>query len=212
MNKKSVALIVAHPDDETLWAGGTILSHPYWECFIVCLSRKNDAERAQKFRKALEVLQSDGIMGDMDDGPEQVSLNERIIEDQIRNLLPTKHFDLLITHNINGEYTRHRRHEETGKAVQSLWNNEKIDANELWTFAYEDGGRKYLPIPAKSAPIYRKLTKHIWQRKYSLITEIYGFDKDSWEARTTPKSEAFWQMSQANDAQRWLNNLRNEQQ
>jgi len=26
---KSAAVIVAHPDDETLWAGGTILSHPH---------------------------------------------------------------------------------------------------------------------------------------------------------------------------------------
>ena len=23
-------MIVAHPDDETLWAGGTILKHPEW--------------------------------------------------------------------------------------------------------------------------------------------------------------------------------------
>ncbi len=41
---KSVAIIVAHPDDETLWAGGTILSHPLWSCYIACLSRKKDAE------------------------------------------------------------------------------------------------------------------------------------------------------------------------
>jgi len=27
-NSKTVAIIVAHPDDETLWAGGTILNHP----------------------------------------------------------------------------------------------------------------------------------------------------------------------------------------
>lgn len=198
--KKSVVLIVAHPDDETLWAGGTILSHPLWKCFIVCLSRKNDVERSQKFRMALEVFQSDGIMGDLDDGPEQDPVDEKVIESEILSLLPSMHFDLVITHSPNGEYTRHRRHEETGKAVQTLWNNEKISATELWTFAYEDGNRAYYPIPVKKAHIYRDLTKHIWLRKYSLITEIYGFEEDSWEARTTPKSEAFWQMSQINDA------------
>jgi LmbE family N-acetylglucosaminyl deacetylase len=31
---KSVAVIIAHPDDETLWAGGIILSHPSWLWFI----------------------------------------------------------------------------------------------------------------------------------------------------------------------------------
>ncbi len=65
MNKeiKRVAIIVAHPDDETLWAGGTILSHPEWECFVVSLCRKSDPDRAPKFKKVLEVLGADGISG-----------------------------------------------------------------------------------------------------------------------------------------------------
>jgi LmbE family N-acetylglucosaminyl deacetylase len=209
MIKKSVALIVAHPDDETLWAGGTIFSYPSWNCFIVCLCRKNDRERAQKFRNALEILNSDGIMGDLDDGPDQEPLDDEVIESEILNLLPSIHFDLIITHNPEGEYTRHRRHEETGKAVQSLWNNAKISANELWTFAYEDGNRMYYPIPVKSATIYRELTKNNWQRKYQLITETYGFEKDSWEAKTTPRAEAFWQITLTDEAQRRLNHIRN---
>ena len=53
---KNVALIVAHPDDETLWAGGTILSHPSWKWFIVCLCRKSDKKRATKFYKVLQVF------------------------------------------------------------------------------------------------------------------------------------------------------------
>jgi len=31
LSAKTVAIIVAHPDDETLWAGGTILSHPFFD-------------------------------------------------------------------------------------------------------------------------------------------------------------------------------------
>ena len=41
---KSVAVIVAHPDDETLWAGGTILNHPSWHWFVACLCRGNDQD------------------------------------------------------------------------------------------------------------------------------------------------------------------------
>src|SRR5665647_510515 len=96
---KTVALIVAHPDDETLWAGGTILSHPLWECFIVCLSRKSDTERATKFYKALKVLRSEGIMGDLDDGPDQMPLDITDVEQTILDLLPTQHYDLIISHN-----------------------------------------------------------------------------------------------------------------
>lgn len=63
---KSVAIIVAHPDDETLWAGGEILNNPLWQCFVVCLCRKNDDERATKFYKVLKILQVEGIMDNLD--------------------------------------------------------------------------------------------------------------------------------------------------
>ena len=51
---KSVAVIVAHPDDETLWAGGTILSHPEWKWFIVSLCRGNDQDRSVRFITSLK--------------------------------------------------------------------------------------------------------------------------------------------------------------
>lgn len=192
---KTVVLVVAHPDDETLWAGGTILSHPSWKWFIVCLCRRSDTERATKFYKALQVLKSEGIMGDLDDGPEQKPLDEKVVEGAILDLLPQKQFDLIISHNPSGEYTRHIRHEEAGKAVIKLWHTGKISANELWTFAYEDGNKEYYPRPLENAPFYRLLTKRMWLRKYSIITETYGFEKNSWEAKTTPRSEAFWQFT-----------------
>src|SRR5450759_1179066 len=185
LNSKAVAVIVAHPDDETLWTGGTILSHPSWQCFIVCLCRGSDKDRAPKFLKALQVLGSEGIMGDLDDGPEQKPLDENELEHAILQLLPSMHFDLIISHNPNGEYTRHVRHEEISKAVIKLWHAGKISANELWTFAYEDGDKEYYPRPIETATVCRILTERIWLKKYSIITEIYGFEKTSFEAETT---------------------------
>jgi LmbE family N-acetylglucosaminyl deacetylase len=203
---KCVAIIVAHPDDETLWAGGTILSNPSWKCFIVCLSRKSDAERSAKFGKALKALKSEGMMGDLEDGPEQKHLDEKEVESAILDLLPSIHFDLIISHNPTGEYTRHLRHEEVGKAVITLWHAGKISTNELWTFAYEDGNKEYYPRSIEKATIYRKLTNWIWLKKYSIITSTYGFETNSWEAETTPRAESFWQFSNPNDARKWLDN------
>ncbi len=202
--RKTVAIIVAHPDDETLWAGGTILSHPHWRCFIVCLCRSEDKDRSQKFYKALTILRAEGIMGNLDDGPEQGPLAEEEVEHTILNHLHERHYDLVITHNPTGEYTKHLRHEETGKAVLSLWQSGKISTTELRTFAYEDGNRQYLPQPIANADIFRTLTKHIWLRKYSIITDTYGFSPDSWEAETTPKNEAFWHFSDSSQAKEWL--------
>jgi LmbE family N-acetylglucosaminyl deacetylase len=201
---KKIAIIVAHPDDETLWAGGTILSHPEWTCFIISLCRKNDPDRAPKFEIVSKKLGAESWMDDLDDGPEQTALSSNEVEEAILKLLPFFEFDIIITHSIYGEYTRHRRHEEIGKAVINLWHSGKIQTNELWAFAYEDGGRKYYPIAMEDAPIFFPLPHHVWEQKYSIIKNTYGFSPDSWEANTTPKEEAFWQFFNADQANNWL--------
>jgi LmbE family N-acetylglucosaminyl deacetylase len=210
-NKKSkaVAIIVAHPDDETLWAGGTILSNPSWQWFVVCLCRGSDKDRAHRFSKTLQILGSEGIMGDLNDGPEQKPLDENELEHTILQLLPSRHFDLIISHNPGGEYTRHIRHEEIGKAVIKLWHTDRISADELWTFAYEDGDKKYYPRPVENATFCHVLAKRIWQKKYGIITETYGFEETSFEAETTPRAESFWQFKNSNDAQEWLRQFEN---
>ncbi len=205
-NSKNVALIVAHPDDETLWAGGTVLSHPSWNCFIVCLCRGSDADRSPRFAQALQVLRAEGIIGDLDDGPEQKPLDENEIQQTILDLLPANYFDLLISHHPAGEYTRHIRHEETGKAVINLWHSGKISAGEFWAFAYEDGQKNYLPRPIETTGIYHALSKRIWRRKYSIISEIYGFKPDSFEAKTTPRAESFWPFKNSWEAKKLLKN------
>ncbi len=205
-NQLSVAVIVAHPDDETLWAGGTILSHPMWKWFVVCLCRSTDQERSEKFYNALKILNAEGIMGNLDDEPEQQPLAKNEVEQTLLPLLPRQYFDLIITHNPSGEYTKHLRHEEISKAVIELWRARKIFTAELWTFAYEDGNRQYYPIADKNAPLYALLETALWQRKYYIITETFGFDNTSWEAETTPKAEAFWKFTNAPDAENWLKN------
>jgi LmbE family N-acetylglucosaminyl deacetylase len=201
---KSVAIIIAHPDDETLWAGGTIMNHTSWHWFIVCLCRRSDEDRAPKFHHVIELLNAKGIMGDLDDGPEQKALDDKEVERTILDLLPDHSFDLVITHNPSGEYTQHIRHEEISRAVIKLWSIGKIVTNKLWTFAFEDGGKKYFPRPIENAPLYYKLTVNTWQKKYELMTKQYGYKKNSWEAETTPKAEAFWEFSDPADAMKWL--------
>ena len=202
---RTVAIIVAHPDDEILWAGGIILNNPQWQYFITSLCRKNDEDRSAKFYKVIKILNAQGIMGNLDDEPEQKPLNAIQVEQKILDLLPNKHFDLIITHSPFGEYTKHLRHEEAGRAVITLWNKGKIATNKLWAFAYEDGNKNYFPKAIENTPYLETLKKEIWNKKYNLITETYGFEKNSWEAKTTPKTEAFWVFNSPNEANMFLN-------
>lgn len=191
-NRTQCAVVVAHPDDETLWAGGTILMHSDWRWFIACLSRGSDADRAPRFSRALQALHARGRMGDLDDDPDQKPLGDGAIQEAILSTLPKKAYDIVITHGLKGEYTRHRRHEETSLAVADLWRKGKISARELWMFAYEDGGKQVLPHAIEKAHLVRHLPDAAWRAKYRIITSTYGFREDSFEARTTPKTEAFW--------------------
>jgi len=184
-------VIVAHPDDETLWAGGTVLLHPDCGWTVVTLTRRSDPDRAPKFEKALQHYGAAGFMGDLDDGPEQRPLPAVEVEEAIMALLLSQRYDLVITHGLRGEYTRHRRHEEVARAVLALRESGRLSAKEIWMFAYGDDGGRHLPGPLDNSDVYTRLPREIWERKYRIITDVYGFGLDSFEARTTPKDEAF---------------------
>lgn len=185
------AVIVAHPDDEALWVGGVIIAHPDADWTIVSLCRESDPDRAPKFLKACRFYGAGGFIGDMDDGPEQKPLADAEVQDTIMHLLPRRQFDFIFSHGQLGEYTRHRRHEEVSGAVSILYREQRLRSRRLVLFAYEDGGGKYLPKPDSGADIFVQLTPPVWEKKMWVISTIYGFSPESWEAKTTPRQEAF---------------------
>jgi len=197
------AVVVAHPDDETLWAGGLILEHPAWDWTIVALCRRSDSDRAPKFAKTVLRYGARGGMRDLDDGPDQTPLEPAVVDREILDALPPARYDLIITHGPRGEYTRHLRHEEISSAVSRLWKDGRIAAAELWMFAYDDDGRRRLPRAIESADISRELPSSVWEEKLRIVTELYGFAPDSWEAQATPRVEAFWRFSNPEDFDRW---------
>ena len=56
---REVAVVVAHPDDETIWVGGTLLMERDWNCRILGLCRAGDSDRAPKFQKAIASFNAD---------------------------------------------------------------------------------------------------------------------------------------------------------
>jgi LmbE family N-acetylglucosaminyl deacetylase len=191
-SRPRAAVVVAHPDDETLWCGGYILTHPEFLWHVVALCRASDPDRAPKFRRVLQRLGANGEMADLDDGPDQAPLPVEQVQGTIVQLLAGNSYNLILTHGPKGEYTRHLRHEECCRSVVELWRSGGIDTKRVWLFAYEDGDHAYMPRVRSDADRRDVLTDEVWLEKRRLITEIYGFGPDSWEARAIPREEGFW--------------------
>jgi LmbE family N-acetylglucosaminyl deacetylase len=199
------AVVVAHPDDETLWCGGTILAHPDWRWTVVSLCRAGDPDRSPRFFRALDALGATGSMADLGDGPDHTFLDPDGVRETILSLLPEGRVDLVVSHSPLGEYTRHRRHEEAGRAVLELWSAGRLAADAVWAFAYDDAGGARLPTAVPHADRVEELAERVWREKYRIITAVYGFGPESFEARATPRTEAFWCFDSPVAARRWMN-------
>ena len=82
MNKK-VLIAVAHPDDETIWMGGTLLKNKVrWNTRIISLCRRDDEDRAPKFKKICDIYNSKSFMSDLEDD----KLNETTLKKVISRL------------------------------------------------------------------------------------------------------------------------------
>jgi LmbE family N-acetylglucosaminyl deacetylase len=197
-------VVVAHPDDETLWAGGTILMRPDWSWHVLSVCRGNDGDRCPRFFSALARLGGSGSIGALDDDPEQHPLPGSLVQGAILSQVKAPYFDLMVTHSPLGEYTRHVRHEEVGRAVLELWRTGKLHAKELWMFAYSDDDGARRPAAIDDAHIGVSLPVGIWREKLAIMQDSYGFRPDSWEAKTTPTREAFWRFRGPEGAFDWL--------
>lgn len=201
-------VVAAHPDDETLWVGGTIMMHPDWRWRVVSLCRGNDQDRRHRFFDVMKHLGVQGNMYHLDDGPKQRPLSDRCVQEAVRFAIENTDYDLIVTHSPFGEYTRHLRHEEIGRAVLHLWHAGEMVTKELWMFAYSDGGRNTYPTALEDADRVVSLSEDVWRRKLAVIQELYNFAPDSWEALSTPRKEAFWCFDNPGKALAWQSRYR----
>ena len=192
LDEGNALVIVAHPDDETIWMGGTILKYKNivdWTIFSLC--RVDDEDRAPKFRKVGKFYGAKSIISDLEDEG-LMNLSESIphIKRRILKNLRGKSFNYLFTHGSNGEYG-HLRHKGTNLAVKELLKRRLFSAREIFTFAYELDQGKGIARPSQSPDFSFKLPLKIFQTKKGIIEKMYGFKKSSFEYASSGPVETF---------------------
>ena len=112
-------MIVAHPDDESLWGGAHLAQHRY---FVVCLTNAKtyNYRRYWEFKNAMKITDTPNVIMDYPDYENGHRIDwspyEKDIEKDIRLLLSYRDWKEIATHNPDGEYG-HQHHIATSRIV-----------------------------------------------------------------------------------------------
>jgi LmbE family N-acetylglucosaminyl deacetylase len=160
------ALVVAHPDDETLWFGGLLITNP-GDWTVICASiPRRDPVRATKFLGACERL---GARGRVLPWTESEAVEPLEHLDEI-DLSP---YSCVVTHNAVGEYG-HLHHRVVHSHVMQAF------AGPVLVSGYGAPSSDYT-IALREAQWQRKLAALM---AYDHVAPYAGFDEPSekWEA------------------------------
>ncbi len=192
LEEGNALVIVAHPDDETIWMGGTILSNPniHWTIFSLC--RSDDPDRAPKFKRICkEAYNAKAIITNFEDeGIMKLSESIPKIEQLLSRVLPQKHFPLLFTHGANGEYG-HPRHIGLHRAVKHLVRSGLISAEHCFLFSYKKGEQGRMENIFTCNTLTHSLSPKELRLKKRIIKEWYGFHSRWFVHVSCLKAETF---------------------
>ncbi|MBW2974088.1 PIG-L family deacetylase [Candidatus Woesearchaeota archaeon] len=180
-------MIVAHPDDETIWVGGTLLSNmDNWDVTIISLCRRDDEDRAPRFKKVCRAFKAKCFMSDLEDE----KLNDIPVSEAVKRIKQhsEKDYDYIFTHGENGEYG-HKRHKDVNKAVTKMLDEKVLSAKKVFFFSYKKEGKLCCANKKSNKFIYLK--DIYFKKKKKIIQKLYGFNKNSVEDLYCGNTEAF---------------------
>lgn len=141
--RQSIAVVVAHCDDESLWAGG-LLSRFGERCTVIaCSIPRSDPVRAWKFFAACDVFGAKARLLPFTETDAARPLNSL-------EALDLDAFDCIVTHGAAGEYG-HQQHRSLSAFVRGRW------PDKTWGFGWRPDGRGALALYATRDEQERRL-------------------------------------------------------
>lgn len=120
-------LVVAHPDDETLFFGGLLLETPSYEWTVICVTDGNGdgrgKERATEFSTACSKLGAKHF--EMWHYPDKADERLNVTELELRLRERVKGFEKVFTHGVIGEYG-HIHHQDVSYAVHMATSDTEV--------------------------------------------------------------------------------------
>lgn len=184
-------LVVAHPDDETIFAGGLILSSLETQWTIICCVHEYGPRREEFYRACEFLSQESGNPIEpnyLGTPPAQAfqSLSEYLIEYR-------EGYDIVFTHNRMGEYG-HEHHKFVHNTVINIVANpntwlfispgsSNVDQDKLRS-KRADGNRA-----VHLNPETLRLKIRAFQDCYESQSKLYGYDQETGELRETDLRE-----------------------
>ena len=124
-NSVESLMIVAHPDDETLWGSEELLKNKY---LVVCITCGTNKKREKEIEAALKISKDRLIVLDKPDKVRGKRSDwkhyKKQIEYELKYVIKKKKWNTIVTHNPEGEYG-HIHHKITNNIVTKINNKEK---------------------------------------------------------------------------------------
>lgn len=122
-------MVVAHPDDESIFGGLHLMKHHY---FIVVVTNGNNRHRHREFNEMLKYTKNQGVILSFPDKTNGVRDNWKScykkIYNKIQKYILTRDYDKIVTHNKTGEYG-HQHHKMVHRIVTSICEKHRLTSH-----------------------------------------------------------------------------------
>ena len=161
-NSVESLMIVAHPDDETLWGSEELLKNKY---LVICITCGTNKKREKEIEAALKISKDRLIVLDKPDKVRGKRSDwkhyKKQIEYELKYVIKKKKWNTIVTHNPEGEYG-HIHHKITSNIVTKVYNKEKIGKLKYF-------GKYYSKKRINQNKFAREIPEDIYDMKIEMI-------------------------------------------